>query len=157
MTLTFEKKYLDLSGFSFNTSSKNRAGHCGNGLFTVCNAAPFASQALKVRAARLDERYGQQLPARPRRGHVCQKAVEYYPHLIAPQGETFKAFQQRGWAEITSLIGEALGPNVAVVTHAGFIRVVLTLLCRGPEPDVLKRTQGYAAVVTISENEMRNR
>jgi hypothetical protein len=58
VTLTFEKKYLDLSGFSFNTSSKNRAGHCGNGLFTVCNAAPFASQALKVRAARLSERYG---------------------------------------------------------------------------------------------------
>ena len=58
MTLTFEKKYLDLSGFSFNTSSKNRAGHCGNGLFTVCNAAPFASQALKVKAARLNERYG---------------------------------------------------------------------------------------------------
>ena len=88
---------------------------------------------------------------------IARNWIEYYPHLTAPQGEPFKAFQQRVWAEITSLIGEALGPNVVVVTHAGFIRVVLTLLCGWPEPDVLKRTQGYAAVVTISENEMRNR
>jgi broad specificity phosphatase PhoE len=88
---------------------------------------------------------------------IARNWIEYYPHLTAPQGETFKAFQQRVLAEITSLIAESLGPNVVVVTHAGFIRVVLTLLCGWPEPDVLKRTQGYAAVVTISENEMRKR
>lgn len=88
---------------------------------------------------------------------IARNWIAFYPHFTAPQGEPFKAFQQRVCEEIKSLLEETPGPNVVVVTHAGFIRVVLALLCGWPEPDALNRTQEYAVIVTINEDEMRNR
>ena len=81
--------------------------------------------------------------------------VESYPNATAPEGEPFRVFQQRVCREVESLLAEAPGPYVVVVTHAGFIRVVLTLLCGFPEPDALRQTQASASVITVSEHEMR--
>lgn len=86
---------------------------------------------------------------------MARNWVESYPNVTAPQGEPFGAFQQRVCKEVEFLLAEAPGPYVVVVTHAGFIRVVLTLLCGFPEPDALSQTQASATVIMVSEQDMR--
>lgn len=58
-----------------------------------------------------------------------------YPNASAPQGESFQRFLTRARGEIAFLLGEATKSPIAVVTHAGFIRVVLTNLCGVAEQD----------------------
>jgi alpha-ribazole phosphatase len=81
--------------------------------------------------------------------------VESYPNDTAPQGEPFRVFQERVCKEVESLLAEAPGPYVVVVTHAGFIHVVLTLLCRFPELDALRLTQASASVTMVGEHDLR--
>lgn len=81
--------------------------------------------------------------------------VESYPNATAPEGEPFRAFQQRVCKEVESLLAEAPEPYVVVVTHAGFIRVVLTLLCRFTEPDALRLTSASASVTMVGEHDVR--
>jgi broad specificity phosphatase PhoE len=85
----------------------------------------------------------------------ARRWIESYTEFTPPEGEVFAVFQHRVCGEVKSLIDEAPGPCVVVVTHAGFIRVVLTLLCGQSEMEALERTNGTASILVISEEEIR--
>ncbi len=51
-----------------------------------------------------------------------------YPHLPAPSGESFQAFEARVLEEVHRLLDGNPGP-IAVVTHGGVLRVVLQHFC----------------------------
>jgi broad specificity phosphatase PhoE len=68
---------------------------------------------------------------------------EAYPNLPAPGGETFDAFQSRVLREVEHLIANTQHRCVAVVTHAGVMRVVLRSLCGLEEQEAWERTKTY--------------
>jgi alpha-ribazole phosphatase len=76
----------------------------------------------------------------------AQKWVSAYPQLPAPSGESFEAFEQRVLDEVNTLIHRSRGP-IAVVTHAGVLRVVLRHLCGCSEPEAWQQTKSYCCVV----------
>jgi alpha-ribazole phosphatase len=69
-----------------------------------------------------------------------------YPHLPAPAGESFQSFEARVVEEVNLLLARHAGP-IAVVTHAGVLRVVLQHLCGCSEPEAWQQTQPYCCVV----------
>lgn len=75
-----------------------------------------------------------------------------YPHASAPQGESFRRFLTRVGGEIACLLEEATQPPIVVVTHAGFIRAVLTKWCKVSEQEAWYRTKDYGAVVALDSN-----
>jgi alpha-ribazole phosphatase/probable phosphoglycerate mutase len=72
-----------------------------------------------------------------------------YPNSTAPGGESFQQFESRVRRETAFLLEQATKAPVAVVTHAGFIRVALTKCCGVSEPEALDRTKAYGAVVAL--------
>jgi alpha-ribazole phosphatase len=69
-----------------------------------------------------------------------------YPHLPAPEGETFDTFEARVLEEVNGLLARHDGP-IAVVTHAGVLRVVLRHLCGCSEQTAWRQTQSYCCIV----------
>lgn len=69
-----------------------------------------------------------------------------YPHLPAPGGETFQAFEARVLEEVNHLLAHHPAP-MAVVTHAGVLRVILRHLCGRSEAAAWQETQPYCCVV----------
>ena len=76
----------------------------------------------------------------------ARKCVDAYPHLPAPAGESFRNFETRVLAEVKDLIGRDADP-IAVVTHAGVLRVVLRHLHGRSEQEAWQQTQPYCSVV----------
>ena len=77
---------------------------------------------------------------------IVQRYPEYsrewaagYPHHPAPEGEEFHDFESRILEEVNHLLDR--GP-IAVVTHAGALRVVLQHLCGCSEREAWEQTQG---------------
>jgi broad specificity phosphatase PhoE len=66
-----------------------------------------------------------------------------YPHIPAPGGEGFESFQLRVLDEVSQLVAAANNRWIAVVTHAGVMRVVLQSLCGLNEQSAWSRTQTY--------------
>ncbi len=75
--------------------------------------------------------------------------INEYPDSTAPGGESFQQFESRVRTEIASLLEEAKKSPIAVVTHAGFIRVVLTKRCELSAQPAWDRTRNYGSVVEI--------
>jgi broad specificity phosphatase PhoE len=71
---------------------------------------------------------------------------EAYPDLPAPDGEPFTAFQSRVLTEVKRLLAITSQRCVAVVTHAGVMRVVLRSLCGLDEQEVWERTREYCGM-----------
>jgi alpha-ribazole phosphatase len=69
-----------------------------------------------------------------------------YPHLPAPSGESFQAFEARVMEEVHHLLDCSHGP-IAVVTHAGVLRVVLRHLFGCSEQEAWRQTKAYCCVV----------
>ncbi len=69
-----------------------------------------------------------------------------YPHLPAPSGESFQAFEARVLEEVNHLLDINRGP-IAVVTHAGVLRVVLRHLCGCSDEEAWQQTRAYCCVV----------
>jgi alpha-ribazole phosphatase len=69
-----------------------------------------------------------------------------YPDLPAPGGETFAAFEARVLEEVNQLVDDHRGP-IAVVTHAGVLRVVLRRLRGCSDAEAWDQTQAYCCVV----------
>jgi alpha-ribazole phosphatase len=69
-----------------------------------------------------------------------------FPELPAPEGEGFPAFEERVLAEVRPLLKETRRP-VAVVTHAGVLRVVLQHLCGCSASEAWEQTRSYCCVV----------
>jgi alpha-ribazole phosphatase len=76
----------------------------------------------------------------------ARKWMAEYPQLPAPAGETFQAFETRVLEEVNLLLARHTG-SIAVVTHAGVLRVVLRHLCGCSEPEAWQQTQTYCCVV----------
>lgn len=68
---------------------------------------------------------------------------EAYPHLPTPGGESFEVFQARVMIEVGHLLTLHAEGYIAVVTHAGVMRVVLRALCGLDQQDAWKRTGSY--------------
>jgi len=80
-------------------------------------------------------------------------AVEF-PYSTAPGGESFRSFALRVRRGFASLLREATKSPIAIVTHAGYIRVVLTSLCRVSEQEAWDWTKEYGSVVTLDTNHL---
>jgi broad specificity phosphatase PhoE len=70
-----------------------------------------------------------------------------FPKLPAPGGEPYEAFRERVLAEVKELTALAHGRQIAVVTHGGVLRVILTELLNVSEAAAWERTRGYCCVV----------
>jgi broad specificity phosphatase PhoE len=73
--------------------------------------------------------------------------TEQYPALPAPGGEHFHDFKTRVLDEVHWLLGQR-GP-LAVVTHAGVLRVVLQHWHGCSDQEAWRQTQPYCCVVTL--------
>jgi broad specificity phosphatase PhoE len=69
-----------------------------------------------------------------------------YPHLPAPSGESFQAFEARVLEEVKVLLDGNRGP-IAVVTHGGVLRVVLRHLCGQSDEEAWQQTRAYCCIV----------
>jgi alpha-ribazole phosphatase/probable phosphoglycerate mutase len=76
----------------------------------------------------------------------ARKWVDGYPHLPAPAGESFPKFKARVLDEVSQLIDRD-SDTIAVVTHAGVLRVVLRHLHRYSEHEAWEQTKQYCSVV----------
>jgi broad specificity phosphatase PhoE len=68
---------------------------------------------------------------------------EAYPNLPAPGGESIAVFQSRVIAEVEHLLDIPSRGRVAVVAHAGVMRVVMRTLCGVEEQESRERTKPY--------------
>ena len=78
--------------------------------------------------------------------HYAHRWLAEFPRLPAPSGETFREFEARVLAEISDLLDNQPGP-IAVVTHAGVLRVVLQHFCGRSAPEAWRETEPYCCVV----------
>jgi alpha-ribazole phosphatase/probable phosphoglycerate mutase len=81
--------------------------------------------------------------------------AENYPDSSAPGGESFQQFESRVCSEIAFLQAAATESPIAVVAHAGSIRVFLTSYYGVPEEEAWKLTQEYSSVVALDANLIR--
>jgi alpha-ribazole phosphatase len=83
---------------------------------------------------------------------LARNWVEEFPNSTAPCGESFQQFESRVRRETAFLLGEAANSPIAVVTHAGFVRVVLTKWCKVSQQEAWDRTKDYGSVVVLDAN-----
>jgi alpha-ribazole phosphatase len=76
----------------------------------------------------------------------ARRWIDGYPHVTAPAGESFRDFEARVLEEVRRLIDND-GEAIAVVTHAGVLRVVLRNLHGCSEQEAWQKTQPYCCVV----------
>ena len=75
----------------------------------------------------------------------AQQWVDNYPHLPAPHGEPFDQFQQRVLDEVSHIANLAAATQVAVITHAGVMRVLLQSHCGISEREAFDATRNYCS------------
>ncbi|MFT4112588.1 histidine phosphatase family protein [Silvibacterium sp.] len=78
-----------------------------------------------------------------RDAEYAQRWTAEFPHLPAPGGERFDAFQSRILRVVKELFASQAEKPAAVVTHAGVMRVVLQSLCGVSEQEAWERTRQY--------------
>ncbi len=76
----------------------------------------------------------------------ARKWVACCPHVAAPSGESFQAFETRILQEVNRLLDDHRNP-IAVVTHGGALRVVLRHLCGCSDEEAWQQTQAYCCIV----------
>ena len=80
---------------------------------------------------------------------LAKRWAETYPDSTAPAGESSQQFASRVGGEMTFLLRETTKGPIAVVTHAGFIRVALTNCCGASEQEARDRTKEYGSIVAL--------
>lgn len=85
----------------------------------------------------------------------AKKWIEEYPNSTAPGGESIQEFERRVRAESVFLFAAATEYPIAVVAHAGFMRVLLTKICGAPEEEAWKLTKEYGSVVALDTSLVR--
>ncbi len=83
----------------------------------------------------------------------AQKWSESYPHLPAPGGEPFEEFQSRVIKDVEYLLALPYRNHLAIVTHAGVMRVVLQTLCGLDEKTAWERTRSYCCFFEYKQKE----
>lgn len=86
---------------------------------------------------------------------LAKSWAERYPNVTAPGGESLQQFERRVRAESAFLFAAATECPIAVVAHAGFIRVLLTNFYGVPEEEAWKFTKEYGSVVALDTNLIR--
>ncbi len=86
---------------------------------------------------------------------LAKSWAEQYPNSMAPGGESLQQFEHRVRAESAFLFAAATECPIAVVAHAGFIRVLLTNFYGTPEEEAWKLTKEYGSVVALDINLIR--
>jgi alpha-ribazole phosphatase len=86
---------------------------------------------------------------------LARSWAEQYPNVTAPGGESLQQFERRVRAESAFLFAAATECPIAVVAHAGFIRVLLTNFYGVLEEEAWKLTQEYGSVVALDTNLIR--
>ena len=69
--------------------------------------------------------------------------IEAFPRCTPPQGEPFETFEARVMDEMSYLLEQSNRRLIAVVTHAGVMRVVLRNLCGIDEASAWRMTKPY--------------
>ena len=77
----------------------------------------------------------------------AERWIAEFPKLPAPQGEPYETFRDRVLAEVQELKAISKGRKLAVVTHAGVMRVILMELLGVSESAAWERTRTYCCVV----------
>jgi len=75
--------------------------------------------------------------------------MKEYPRGNFPEGEDMRCFDARVQQEIEFLIGESNAKPLAVVTHSGVIRAVLTQFTQVSPEEAWRRTKEHAVVIPI--------
>lgn len=75
----------------------------------------------------------------------AKRWLDSFPHLSTPTGELFAAFEQRVLKEVDHLLTFAANKSLAVVTHAGVMRVVLQTLLGHTPPKAWELTRPYCS------------
>ncbi len=83
---------------------------------------------------------------------LAKSWAERYANATAPGGESLQQFQSRVRAESAFLFAAATECPIAVVAHAGFMRVLLTTFHGVPEEEAWKLTKEYGSVVALDTN-----
>ncbi len=78
--------------------------------------------------------------------HYAHRWLAEFPRLAAPSGETFPVFEARVLGEVNDLLDHPTGP-IALVSHAGVLRVVLQHFCGRSQPEAWRATESYCCVV----------
>lgn len=82
--------------------------------------------------------------------------AEQYPNSTAPGGESWQQYERRVLAESAFLFRAATECPIAVVAHAGFMRVLLATVYGLPEEETWKLTKEYGSVVALDANMIRD-
>jgi alpha-ribazole phosphatase len=77
----------------------------------------------------------------------AQRWINEYPNLPAPDGESFRDFENRVLDEMGLLMMKAKEHDIAVVTHAGVLRIVLCRLCGRSEDEAWEQTKSYCSII----------
>ena len=80
---------------------------------------------------------------------LAERWAEAYPNSTAPSGESYQRFASRVQREMAFLLEELTKSPIAAVTHAGFIRVVLTNWCGVSEQEAWDRTKENGSIVAL--------
>jgi alpha-ribazole phosphatase len=83
--------------------------------------------------------------------------IDNFPNQTPPQGESLKAFKSRVMAEISDLVSGPEHGLVAIVTHAGVMRVVLQNLCGIDEQTAWTLTKSYCCTFRYAHHAAPNR
>lgn len=70
--------------------------------------------------------------------------LDAFPHLSAPYGELFATFEHRVLEEVEHLLTLAANKRLAVVTHAGVMRIVLQTLLGHTQQQAWELTRCYS-------------
>ncbi|SNS94498.1 alpha-ribazole phosphatase/probable phosphoglycerate mutase [Granulicella rosea] len=77
----------------------------------------------------------------------AQRWIDGYPHLAAPEGESYEGFRTRVLQAFANIeAGQDTG-DIAIVTHAGVMQLLLTELCGHTPQDAYNRTRDYCSIV----------
>jgi alpha-ribazole phosphatase len=86
---------------------------------------------------------------------LAKSWAEQHSNSTAPGGESLQQFERRVRAESAFLFAAATEFPIAVVAHAGFMRVLLTKFYGVPEEEAWKVTKEYGSVVALDTNVIR--
>jgi broad specificity phosphatase PhoE len=80
---------------------------------------------------------------------LAERWLVEYPSLAAPNGETAHAFEARVMATVETLLQND-GRPIAVVSHAGVMRVIMRRIGGCTEDQSFAHTKAYCSVVQLS-------
>jgi broad specificity phosphatase PhoE len=86
---------------------------------------------------------------------LARSWAEQYPSLTLPGAEVYAAFEERVLNEVTYLHGLPGAGPLAVVTHAGVMRVVLRRLCGLSEQEAWAGTRSYCCFFRLPSRATR--